>query len=360
MNECEQEVDGAPTDLLPMMFLKRLLAIFSVLVLLAALPLGGWFWWQYRQRHPVIQQVPRQGGLNTTLWVLSDLHFGSQVRGRDAQGKSTWIDAMPVRNEMDRQMRGITGKPWPKAIGGTVGAASALLIAGDLTQDGKQSEWDQFVKFYDLDQPAADAVPVYECIGNHDEQHGSSVPAYVAARHGGKYYAVDFGDLHVVNLSAGPDAAGLDWLNRDLAATGCERPVILYMHYPLLGPWSRSWFGWNTPVTERFGEIVAKFNIVAILHGHFHVPGRYQWRGIDVYNIGSIQHGARCFGVIQVTDTTFTYGSWNAELKNWWWWHSKPINSPARSATAAGEISGVAPSRGLLTSPAIPYPVKAE
>jgi hypothetical protein len=184
MNECEQEVDGAPTNSLPMRFLKRLLAVIAVLLLLAALPVGGWFWWQYRQRHPVIQQVPRQGGLNTTLWVLSDLHFGSQVRGRDAQGKSTWIDAMPVRNEMDRQMRGITGKPWPKAIGGTVGAASALLIAGDLTQDGKQSEWDQFVKFYDLDQPAADAVPVYECIGNHDEQHGSSVPAYVAARHG--------------------------------------------------------------------------------------------------------------------------------------------------------------------------------
>lgn len=244
-----------------MRILRRLLAVIAVLVLLAALPVGGWFWWQYRQRHPVIQQVPRQGGLNATLWVLSDLHFGSQVRGRDAGEKSAWIDAMPVRNE---------------------------------------------------------------------------------------------------NLSAGPDADGLDWLNHDLAATGCERPVILYMHYPLLGPWSKSWFGWNTPVTERFGEIVAKFNIVAILHGHFHVPGRYQWRGIDVYNIGSIQHGARCFGVIQVTDTTFTYGSWNAELKNWWWWHSKTINGTGRAATTAGEISGVAPSHGLLTTLAIPYPVKAE
>lgn len=340
-----------------MKFLKPLLLVLTGILLLAALIGGGWFWWQYRQRHPVIQNIPRRGGLDVTLWVLSDLHFGSQVKGRDAKGRIAWLDAMPVRKELDRQMRGITGKPWPRAIGGTVGASSALLMAGDLTQNGSKPEWDQFVSFYGLDHPDPAAVPVYECAGNHDENGGPYIPGQIAARHGGKCYAVDFGDLHVVNLGSGPDQAGLDWLHRDLAATGCERPVIIYMHYPLLGPWSASWFGWNTPVTERFGTILSKFNIVAILHGHYHVPGRYQWRGIDVYNIGSIQHGARCFGVIRVTDTTFTYGSWNAEQNGWWWWHSKPINGRAKSAAA--EISGVSSARGLLCTPAIPYPVEA-
>jgi 3',5'-cyclic AMP phosphodiesterase CpdA len=340
-----------------MTLLQRLLTTLTILAILAALIAGGWLWWRYRQHHPPIQDVPRRGGLDVTLWALSDLHFGSQVKGRDAKGRIAWIDAMPVRKRLDRQMRAVTGRPWPRDIGGTVGAASALLIAGDLTQDGKPSEWEQFATFYGLDQPAGPPVPIYELAGNHDEHTGSYVAQQIAARHGGKCYAVDFDDLHVANLGAGPDQADLDWLQRDLAATGCERPVILYMHYPLLGPWSGSWFGWNTTAAERFGAIIARFNIVAILHGHYHVPGRYQWRGIDVYNIGSIQHGARCFGVIRVTDDTFTFAEWNSELDGWWWWHSKPINAAKGSRSG---LSGSSSSKGLLCAPAIPYPVNAK
>jgi hypothetical protein len=72
-------------------------------------------------------------------------------------------------------------------------------------------------------------------------------------------------------------------------------------------------------------------------------------------NIGSIQHGARCFGVIRVTDTSFTYAAWNAEKNGWWWWHSKPING--RRGTPGAEVSGATSSEGLLCRPAIPYPV---
>lgn len=338
-----------------MRWVKRSLILLAILGLLAALGGGGWWWWNYRQLHPVIRKVHRQGGLDVTLWVLSDTHFGSQVRGRDAKGRIGWVDALPVRLEMDRQMRAVTGKPWPPQLGGTVDAAAALLIAGDLTQDGKESEWDQFAAFYGLSRPQGPPLPVYELAGNHDVHNGAYVTEQIVARHGGKCYAVDFGDLHVVNLGAGPDQADLDWLYRDLAATGCERPVILYMHYPLLGPWSGTWFGWNTPVTERFREITARFNIVAILHGHHHVPGRYQWHGIDAYNIGSIQHGARCFGVIRVTDDTFTFAEWNSEKNGWWWWHSKPINTAAKGSRP--DISGASSSKGLLCTPAIPYPV---
>ncbi len=338
-----------------MIRLKRVLpAVLLLLCLLAA----GYFWHQYRQRNPVVRDVPRQGGLDVTLLAISDLHFGSPVLGRGANGKQTWVPAMPVLRVIDQQMRNIPGKPYPESIGGTVGEPVCLLIPGDLTEDGKESEWEQFSSFYGLDPHSAQSasgLPVYECIGNHDLHEGTYVSKKVAARHGGKYYSIDYGDLHIVNLNAAPDQKGLNWLLRDLAATGRERPVILYMHYPLLGPWSHSWWGWNTRVTERFAEIVSGFNIVAILHGHYHVTGCYKWRGIDVYNIGSMKHGARCFGVIRVTDDTFTYASWNAEKNDWWWWHSKPINRPA--SAAAKEILETSSSKGLLSRPAIPYPV---
>lgn len=341
-----------------MTFRRR--AVLLLLPLAAILGVGypGYLWWQRNQPPPVIRNVPRQGGLDVTLWALSDLHFGSPVLGRDSRGKPTWIDATPVREEMDRQMRAVTGKPWPQNLGGTVGEPSALLIAGDLTEDGKPEEWRRFSAFYGLDSPAGradDLPPVCECPGNHDYHTGHHVAERIEARHGGTRYSLDFGDLHVVNLGAGPDDTGLSWLQRDLAATGRERPVILYNHYPLLGPWSRSWWGDRPALAERLAEIVAPFNVVAILHGHYHLTGRYQWRGIDVYNIGSIKHGARTFGVVRVTDDTFTYACWNAEKNGWWWWHSKRIN--AGPGSPRDEVSGISPAKGLLSAPAIPYPV---
>ncbi|MCF7731549.1 MAG: metallophosphoesterase [Akkermansiaceae bacterium] len=316
-------------------------------------------WRQYRAKHPVIQEVPRQGGLEVTLLTMSDLHFGSTILGRDAKGRNTRVKALPVRKEIDGQMRSMTGKPYPQAIGGSVGEPACLLIAGDLTEDGRASEWVEFSSFYGLESGSAGSssgLPVYECVGNHDAHTGTHVATQVAARHGGPWYAIELGDLHIANLGDGPSQDGLDWLQHDLAKTGRERPVILYMHYPLLGPWSNSYWGWNTPVTERFAALITGFNIVAILHGHYHVPGCYKWHGVDVYNIGSMKHGARCFGVIHVTDDTFTYASWNAEKNGWWWWHSKPINRPTPPATGE-EILGSSSSKGLLSRPAIPYPI---
>jgi hypothetical protein len=339
------------------------------LILPALLLSGGAAWWWTRQHaEPVVRHVPRRGGLDVTLLAASDTHFGSKVVGLDRQGRKAWINAAPVRRVMDDQMKRIAGKPYPQSIGGTVGPPASLVITGDLTEDGKPEEWRQFAEFYDLPagqpepKPTADwrppgpgeRMPVYECPGNHDKHSGFYVHQQVAARHGGDYYSIDYGDLHLASLSDGPDEKGLDWLKRDLAKTGRQRPVIIYMHYPLVGPFSDSWWGGKPELTESFAGIIAGFNIIAILHGHWHIPGHYEWNGVDVYNIGSIKHGARCFGVVHVTDQTFTFGSWNCRQDDWWWWHSKPING--HGGPAAREILDVQVKGGGIGRPAIPYP----
>ena len=317
----------------------------------------------------MIQQVPRNGGLDITLLAASDLHFGSTILSRDAKGNDLWIDAAPVRRTMDEQMKRIAGKTFPPAIGGSVGQPRSLLISGDLTKDGLEDEWKQFTAFYGLqpgvpeakpssDNPPtgpADRLPVFECVGNHDKHRGNFVTRQVAERHGGDYYSVDYGDLHIASLGAGPDEKGLRWLKRDLAATGRQRPVILFMHYPLLGPYSEAWWTNKPDLADHFAQLLGGFNIIAILHGHYHVPGCYKWRGLDVYNIGSIKHGARCFGVIHVTDRRFTFASWNSQQDGWWWWHSKPING--FTGPDAGEILDTHVSPGTMSRPAIPYPV---
>ena len=340
------------------------------ILLIAALG-GAALWWHYRpEQEPIIREVPRNGGLDITLLAASDLHFGSTIFDRDAQGKEAWITALPARRTMDNQMKHIAGKPYPSTIGGYVAPPWSLVITGDLTEDGKPEEWQQFAAFYGLQsgmpepKPAPNSgppgpgerLPVFECVGNHDWDSEEYVIRQVAARHGGNYYSIDYGDLHLASLSAGPDETGLKWLKRDLAATGRQRPVFLYMHYPLVGPYSDYWWAAKPALTENFAQVISGFNIIAILHGHYHAPGCYKWRGLDVYNIGSIKHGARCFGVIHVTDRTFTFASWNSQQNDWWWWHSKPIN--IHPGPDHGEILDTHVTRAAMGRPAIPYPVR--
>jgi hypothetical protein len=209
--------------------MSRLKRLISTVLLLLSLLVAAYFWHQYRERNPVIQDIPRRGGLDVTLLAISDLHFGGKILGRGANGRQTWVQAMPVRRTIDKQMRSMMGKPYPKRIGGVVGEPVCLLIPGDLTEDGKESEWEEFASFYGLDPHSAQShsgLPVYECVGNHDLHEGSYVSRQVAARHGGKYYSIDYGDLHIVNLDAAPDQKGLHWLERDLAATGRARPGV--------------------------------------------------------------------------------------------------------------------------------------
>ena len=338
--------------------------------LLVLATLGGTaLWWHFRQEtEPIVREVPRNGGLDITLLAASDLHFGATIVDWNAKGKELWVDAAPVRRTMDDQMKRIAGKPYPAAIGGNVGRPSSLIITGDLTEDGLPKEWNQFAAFYGLQSGVpepkptsanqlpdpADRLPVFECIGNHDRHTGSYVTQRVAERHGGDDYAIDYGDLHLASLGMGPDDRGLAWLKRDLAATGRHRPVILYMHYPLLGPYSGGWWDGHADLKERFASLISGFNIIAIVHGHYHIPGCYKWHGIDVYNIGSIKHGARCFGVIHVTDHTFTFASWNSRQDGWWWWHSKPINGDR--AEPSREILDTHVIRDTRSRPAIPYP----
>ena len=340
------------------------------ILLIAALG-GAALWWHYGpEQEPIIREVPRNGGLDITLLAASDLHFGSTIFGRDAKGKEAWITALPARRTMDDQMKHIAGKPYPSTIGGNVAPPWSLVITGDLTETGKPEEWQQFTAFYGLQSgvpepmPSSNThapgpgerLPVFECVGNHDWDSEEYVIRQVAARHGGNYYSIDYGDLHLASLSAGPDETGLKWLKRDLAATGRQRPVILYMHYPLVGPYSDYWWAAKPALTENFAQVISGFNIIAILHGHYHAPGCYKWRGLDVYNIGSIKHGARCFGVIHVTDHTFTFASWNSQQNDWWWWHSKPIN--IHPGPDHGEILDTHVTRAAMGRPAIPYPVR--
>ena len=294
----------------------------------------------------------RQGGLDVTFYVTADTHFGvgapPPAEGeppRDPVKTPLGIE-VAHRRAID-EMNALPGRAYPSAVGGTVGAPRGVLIAGDLTEDGKPHELEWFERYYGLTgKDGLLRFPVFEGQGNHDKNAGWHVRHRIEERHGRRYYAWDWGDLRIACLGEGPDDEILEWLAKDLEATGPMRPVIVYFHYPLAGPFStRHWFG-DGDYRGKLERALFGYNIIAVFHGHYHASGAYQWRGHDAYNVGSPKHGFTSFAVVHVTDTRLTVASYNYESRSFWWWHQKAINGGAarRSWVSGASVGNRVPS----------------
>ena len=277
---------------------------------------------------------PRQGGLDVTFLVTADTHFGWGVHDDSEQEPEFDPVSHPVGIDREHalvveQMNSIAGRLYPALLGGRVDQPRGLLVAGDLTENGRPSEWKRFTAYYGRDgTDGLLRIPVYEGFGNHDWNYGDYVSSQIAERHGDVRYSWEWGDLTLICLADAPGRKGLAWLQQTLAKTGRERPVILYFHYPLKGAYSETnWFGYG-PFRDHLQRVLQGFNVVGIFHGHFHATGAYRWHGYDVYNVGSAKYRWNSFAVVHVTDHRMTVSSWNYRYRRWWWWHTKPINIP--------------------------------
>jgi len=277
---------------------------------------------------PPVPPMPRQlhGGTDVTFLVAADTHFG--FAGMEAANQRQ-IDTMNT----------LAGKPWPQAIGGAIAEPKALLIAGDLTEWGSRSEWNDFARFYGFKGGDGKLrYPVLVGTGNHDRLSPfKPILDRVRQRHGTLVYSWDWGDLHLVCLDEYPDEILRRWLAKDLAAAGPKTPVILFQHFPLAGPYADFW-----PAADKdaFAETIRGYNVIAIFHGHYHASVHYRWHGIDVYNTGAPRHGQNTFLVARLTDTHLVVASWRWDQERWMWWHSKPINGrqPAEPERSSGPV----------------------
>jgi hypothetical protein len=285
---------------------------------------------------PAVTTRPRAGGTDVTFFVAADTHFGATES----------IEALNRRQV--EAMNALPGTPVPAAVGQWVVAEPrGVLMAGDLTDHGLAREWKQFAAVYGRD--GTDGLlryPLYEGTGNHDRHVPLLRPVLdaVRRRHGGLTYSWDWADVHLVCLDEYPDAANRRWLERDLAAVGRHRPVVIYFHFNLVGPFSQ-W--WPQREKEAFARAIDGYNVVGIFHGHFHWSGRYAWKGRDVYNVGSPRHAWHSFAVVRITDTSMTVCSWDWERGAWKWWHGKEINTAASPSPPRGSAP-----RGCATRPA--------
>jgi 3',5'-cyclic AMP phosphodiesterase CpdA len=321
--------------------------VTSALGLFLGAAILGW-WWRQAPPAPMPSAQPRpaaasassphpvrrrSGGLDVTFLVAADMHVGwgaVEASTADSDHHPAPIDV--VNRRLIQDMNRMAGRSYPPVLGGVVARPLGLLIAGDLTEHGSESDWAKFRSYFGLDgRDGPPRLPVFEGIGNHDQAPGDFVAQQVAARHGSDFYSWDWGDLHLVCLGIAPDPRGLGWLEQDLARIGPELPLVLYLHYPLAGPYADTWFS-REGYRAKLADLLRRYNVVAIFHGHFHATGTYRWEGKDVYFVGSPKDPWRSFAVVHVTDTTLGVSSWNYDLHAWWWWHQKSINGATREA----------------------------
>lgn len=291
----------------------------------------------------------RLGGVDLTFIVASDTHVGfaaseAGVDGGLREPVSDPAESDRINLRQIRDMNSMSGRALPGELGGKVGVPRGVLISGDLTENGEPWQWRHFVKLYGLDGHDGELhFPVFEAYGNHDKHHSWYTLDRITERHGAPRYAFDWDDLRVVNLGEAPDDEALAFLSADLTRVGKERPVVIYFHFPLRGPWSdNNWFG-EGRYRADLARVLFGYNVVGLFHGHYHASGRYQWEGVDVYNVGATKHEQWSFAVVHVTDTRFTVLSWNYRDQSWEFWHDKPINGDR----APEREGGARPDRGL-------------
>ncbi len=270
-------------------------------------------------------QEPRKP-FDVTFIVASDTHLGlgdPVTPGRDPVKNPVRIEKTNL--QMIDAMNSVAGKLWPQQLGGAVSEPRGVLISGDLTENGGKQDWVLFEALYGrTGKEGPLRYPVYEGDGNHDAHRGWFIREEIARRHGGRRYSFDFEGLHLVCLGEAPDEDGLEFLEKDLKQLAPDTPVVLYFHFPLLGPYSDTWFT-RGGYPEQLYRVIQGYRVIAIFHGHYHASGGYHWRGYDVYNVGSPKHDHHSFAVVNVTNEHMRVASWNYDLQDWWWWHGKSI-----------------------------------
>lgn len=241
---------------------------------------------------------------DVTFFSYSDIHYGADEGGR--RPPITRSNMVPVINSLP-------GTTYPAAIGGTVDKPRAVIMQGDLINDGAvrdkyPTQWANFVADFGVDGEGRCKFPVFEGVGNHDVNPDLFVFNQVRERNrvrkqlgyinhvspNGYHYSWDWDGVHFVNVNLFPgnvwegeaDAYGrghdpllardflADDLKRNVGDSG--RPVVVVQHFR---PIDENW--WTYSAADKFHRVIQDYNVIAILVGHQGGGVNNKWRGYN-------------------------------------------------------------------------------
>jgi len=216
-----------------------------------------------------------------TFLVNSDIHQTESTSRRDAQQSSFFRDIITPDNN-----------------------TSAVLFAGDLTDNGRDTEFAVFTEKWI--RPITNLMPtkphmgLYLCKGNHDEASGSNTQLlkYLKKEYGDFCYSFDINGLHFACCDKYPQkiclGGVLSWLKKDLKKIesinpkipGSGTPVVIFFHYNITGPFSEWWSvdcgncmcASSKSEKDYFFDAIKNYNIQGIFFGHVHCSYSALWR----------------------------------------------------------------------------------
>lgn len=148
------------------------------------------------------------------------------------------------------------------------------LVTGDQTELGFAEEYAKFSEIISLLK-----VPVYHVMGNHETKWSNwGRKGIQRFFHQEPSYSFDHGGVHFVALDTTMwlehngflDGGRLDWLQKDLAKTGPESPVVLFYHH----------CPGFVPTEPELLKLLSPFNVRLALVGHGHEYDTWQQNGI--------------------------------------------------------------------------------
>jgi hypothetical protein len=243
-------------------------------------------------------------GADVTWFAFSDCHYGGAEPNhppRTVHEKVDWINTLP-------------GTPLPKDVGGVVEVPRGVIMAGDLIDNcwdekRNKTEWANYLAEFGVNGEGKCKFPVYECIGNHDWNHGRFMYNNIKERNlkrkelgfikniseNGYHYSWDWEGIHFIalNIFPGNEWAGeadtygygahhpefaREFLEKDLRENvgNSGRPVITIHHFR---PIDENW--WTYSAADTYHRILQDYNILVIMCGHQGGGVNNKWRGID-------------------------------------------------------------------------------
>lgn len=334
----------------------------------------------------LLSSGPAQAKTDVTFVVGSDLHYtenNTASQNTSARSTISLINAL-------------AGKQYPSSVGGgTIATPQFVVVCGDLcngyTVDSTmQKQFAFFAADWGLTGDKLLKYPVYEGLGNHDEQSGQYIINALKTRNttrtginvssNGLHYSWDRDAVHFIhaNLFAGNDVNDvsiqespprnslqfvIDDLKTNVGTSG--KPVVIFQHYGWddfsfydvengvqhAGRW------WTVAQSDTFYKAIKSYNVIGVFWGHTHSVNITKWDStIDVYNDGTTQN--QDFMVVHINDTSMVVahqssGTWSASAQK------KKITVPAVVEIAKQEFTG-SNSTGGVAAPSFTYALTSQ
>ena len=311
-----------------------------------------------------------------TFYLISDVHVGTIYKQCDPVFTAADYNLNVVRT-LD-VLATLPGRPWPphgplaEAMKGRgpVPAPLAMIVAGDLTENGSPAQWKIFDTLFPWQGEVPKRFPVIAVAGNHDggsktgiirqglrDRNAAMLKAGMVTKvsEDGLHCAWVWQGVHFINVNnyagevvkadAKPGSMwdpekSLTFLKEYLATLKpAFAPVVIVQHLDFSD--RSTW--WDQERRKAFYEVIKDANVVALLHGHTHAITKLTFpedadyaafgKGgprFDCFSAGAfkregvtkgqpfpgLRNPCECY-VFRLTDETFAAGHFTAGPEGW-------------------------------------------